>query len=470
MQHYGLFINGQWVYTDSSIEVKDKFSGEVFAVVSQADKTQVDAAVMSAVAVSKQPLPPYERYKILLKTSQLISENKKELAYIIATEAGKPWKDALGEAGRAAETFRMFAEEATRIKGEMVPVEANPGSEKRFGFTIRVPLGVVCAISPFNFPLNLLSHKVAPALAAGNAVVIKPAPYTPIAAIRLCQLLQEAGLPDGWVNMINGGSDVGEMLTKDPRINFYTFTGSTVVGKKILEAVGLRRVTLEMGSNAATIVHKDANLKKAAQLCSRMAFANAGQVCISVQRVIVHKEIFDEFAQEMVINTRTLIVGDPKEMTTDVGPLISEPEAARVMDWIDEAVNQGAVLLTGGDRKGAVLQPTILTNVTKSMKVWNQEVFGPVVSLIQYEDLDEAIELVNDSEYGLQAGVFTSSLDVAFECARRIQAGGVMINDTSVYRAENMPFGGMKNSGIGREGPSNAIMDMTECKTVVFNL
>ncbi|WP_243138168.1 aldehyde dehydrogenase family protein [Heliorestis acidaminivorans] len=467
---YGLLIDGQEIFTDDLLPVKDKYTGDTVALISQARQEDVEAAVASAKRALNKPLSPYSRAQILMKASTIIKSRREELASLIAKEAGKPLKDALVEVSRAMETFRLSAEEATRITGEMVPVEAYPGSENRLAFTIRVPRGLICAITPFNFPLNLLCHKVAPALAAGNAVIAKPASVTPLSALMVGKILEEAGLPAGWYSLIVGpGSTVGEWLLDDPAINYYTFTGSYEIGKRIQERAGLRKTTLELGSNSATIIHKDADLEKAAPLCARMAFANAGQVCISVQRLLVHRDVYQAFASALVKHTKALVVGNPKDPATDVGPMISTKEADRVMAWIKEAVEGGAQLLHGGTREANLIEPTILADVNSEMKVWCQEIFGPVVTVVPYDHIEEAIEKTNDSEYGLQAGIFTSSIDIALTCAKRLHVGGVIINDTSAHRTDSMPYGGVKNSGTGREGPKYAVQEMTESKVILFN-
>ncbi|QGG48451.1 aldehyde dehydrogenase family protein [Heliorestis convoluta] len=467
---YGLLIGSKEIFTDDLLPVQDKYSGDTIAYICQARQADVNDAVRAASQARKEPLSPYRRSQILYAASTIMKGRRDELAAIIAAEAGKPLKDALVEVGRAIETFRLSAEEATRITGEMVPVEAYPGSENRLAFTIRAPRGTVCAISPFNFPLNLLCHKVAPALAAGNAVITKPASTTPLSAYKVGEILQEAGLPAGWYNLLVGpGSTVGEWLLDHQEINYYTFTGSYEIGKRVQERAGFRKTTLELGSNAATIIHKDADLELAAPLCARMAFANAGQVCISVQRLLVHRDVYQSFRDALIKHTKALVLGDPKDPTTDVGPLISAKEADRIMAWIEEACNDGAQLLSGGTRRGNMIEPTILADVKGEMKVWCQEIFGPVVTLVPYDSLEEAIEQTNQSEYGLQAGVFTRSIDVAFECAKKLHVGGVIINDTSAHRTDSMPYGGVKNSGTGREGPKYAVQEMTESKVIVIN-
>lgn len=471
-ENYALYINGQWLETKNKLDVVDKFTGEVFATVAASSRTEVDAAIASATETFKSgPLSPYQRYKILAKASALMVEKIDELALTISREGGKVFKDAKNEVLRAAQVVEIAAEEAKRISGEMVPAEASPGAENRLAYTLRVPIGVVCAISPFNFPLNLACHKVAPALAAGNTVVLKPASATPISAINLCRILEEAGLPSGYLNLvIGGGSEVGDLLLNDERISFYTFTGSPKVGKKIMSTIGLRKATMELGSNSVTIVHNDADLGKAAALCSRMPFVNAGQVCISIQRLLVHRDIYGQFAKMLAAESRKLVLGNPLDPQTDIGPMISEAEAARAEAWVNAALQGGATLLSGGKRNGSLFEPTILTNVKPDMQVVCEEIFAPVVSLIPYDDFDEAIAIANASKYGLQAGVFTSSLEIAAKAAQKLEVGGVIINDTSAYRVDQAPYGGVKESGIGREGPKYVIQEMTETKLVVFNL
>jgi len=470
MDHYPLWINGEPWDTDNHLTVTDKSTGSPWATVSQAGSKEVHAAISAASEVAQKPLTATQRYEILLRAAGLIRSRLDELAMTMAYEAGKPLRDAWAEAERAADTFTWSAEEAKRIHGEMVPLEATPGSENRLAFTMRVPVGVVCAITPFNFPLNLVAHKVAPALAAGNAVILKPASYTPIVSAKLCAILTEAGLPPGWLNFIVGpGDSVGKALLNDTRIGFYTFTGSMPVGEALKRTIGLRRCTLELGSNSAVIVHEDANISNAATQCALKGFSYSGQVCLSVQRILVHRAIAEEFTAKLVSVTEGLRMGDPKSSTTDIGPMISENEAKRADSWIQEAVAQGATLLTGGQRNGAYLAPTVLTNVQQHMRVVCQETFAPIVVVQTYETLEEVLKIANDTEFGLQAGIFTGSLAIAIEAARGLHVGGVMINDTSFYRAGQMPYGGVKHSGMGREGPRYAIEEMTELRLVVLN-
>lgn len=473
MQIFKTFIDGEWVDTGQEIVVTNKYTGEPFAAICQASQEEVAAAVAAARrAFLENPLPPARRSAILLGAADLIREQAEDLALTISTEGGKPLKEARVEAARAVQTFTVAAEEAKRIHGEGIPVEAVAGMENRMAFTIRVPLGVVCAISPFNFPLNLVAHKVAPAIAAGNTVVLKPASTTPITAAKLCRILAEAGLPAGHLNLLVGpGSTVGEALLQHPDIAFYTFTGSEEVGKRVKEGSGLRRCSLELGSNSAVIVHHDApDLERAAVTCARQGFANAGQVCISVQRVFIHEQVYETVRDAMVRTAGSLVVGDPTRAETDVGPMISEAEAVRTEKWVNEAVGAGARILTGGTRDRAVYQPTILEDVPHGVKIDCQEVFAPVISLFRYSDLDDAIRRVNDSRFGLQAGIFTTSIETAMKAARSIEVGGLLINDGSAFRVDLMPYGGVKNSGMGREGPKYAIEEMTDLKIVVWNL
>ncbi|TBL75670.1 aldehyde dehydrogenase family protein [Paenibacillus thalictri] len=470
---YGNFIGGKWWEANETFPVYHKFTNEVIARVAKASREEVGAAVEHAVsAVRTKALAPYERYEILMKSAEWFRRQKEEIASTIVQECGKVLKDARQEVDRCIQTFIASAEEAKRIGGSEIPIQGQPGNNSKLAFTIRVPVGVICAITPFNFPLNLVAHKVAPAIAAGNAVVLKPAGYTPLSSFRMAEILAEAGLPDGYLNIVNGsGQEIGKYLLEDKRINMYTFTGSPSVGKQIKNSTGIRKVTLELGNNSPNIVHKDApDLEKAVRLCVSRGFTNNGQACISVQRIYVHRDIYDEFVAKAVTFAGGLAVGDPEQEETDVGPMIAEKEAARVEEWITEAVSQGARVVFGGKRTGALLQPTILTDVTPEMKVVCQEVFAPLVSIVPYDSIDEAIEAANDSDFGLQAGLFTSNLQLALSAAKRLEFGGVIINDSSSFRADIMPYGGVKDSGIGREGPSYAVQEMTEERIVVIEL
>lgn len=467
----GLYIDGQWRTGDKYLPVHNKFSGNVIREVVQASPQAVDQAVAAAEQAFRSRLPAHRRAAILRRTAELIRENEEAFAQTIAQEGGKPYKDALAEVRRGVETIQLSSEEAKRIHGETVPLDAAPGSENRIGLYLRVPKGVIAAIAPFNFPINLVVHKVGPAIAAGCPVVLKPATTTPLTAVMLAEVLEEAGLPAGYFNLIIGpGGAIGDYLVQHPGIKMVTFTGSPPVGEHIRSIAGLKEVVLELGNNSGNIVHSDADYQTAARLLAAKAFGSAGQFCISVQRIYVQRSILEPFTEAFKAETARLMVGDPLDPTTDVGPLITEAEAARVQEWVDEAVQQGASVLTGGHRSGPVVQPTALTNVTPDMKVVAQEIFGPVASIIAYDEFDEALQMVNNSAYGLQAGVFTNDVGRAWKAAQTIEAGGVIINDSSSYRADLMPYGGVRLSGIGREGPRFAVEEMTEIRMIVFNL
>ncbi|MFC4559097.1 aldehyde dehydrogenase family protein [Virgibacillus kekensis] len=471
-EKFDLFINGRWIQTDDKLEVLNKHTGKTYAEVSKAGEEEVDQAVKSAQkAYKSNGLSAYDRFEVLKKVSELLQENKEEFALSIVQEAGKPLKQAQTEVDRAAQTFELSAEEAKRLSGHGVPVNAAPGSENRMAFTIKMPVGVVGAISPFNFPLNLVAHKIAPAIAAGNAVVLKPASATPTTALRLARLFEEAGLPAGLLNVVVGsGSTVGKQMQKDERISLYTFTGSAEVGLKIKQNTGLNKLILELGNNSPVIVDKEADVAQAATNIAQKGFAYAGQVCISVQRVYVHESVKKDFQEKLLEAMKELKVGDPNDKDTDVGPMISEDEAKRAEDWVEDAKENGAEVLTGGERKGPLFYPTVLTNVTKNMKVVYDEIFAPVVSLLPYNDLEACIDELNESPYGLQGGIFTKNLDTAFYAARKVEVGGLMINDSSQYRVDLMPYGGVKDSGWGKEGPKYSIDEMTEERLVVMNL
>nr|WP_246079632.1 aldehyde dehydrogenase family protein [Paenibacillus piri] len=469
----GNLIGGQWEAGRGTFPVYNKFTGDVIAEVGKASREDVERAVSNAWdTFRKERLTPQQRYDILSRAAELFMERKEELALTIVREGGKVLKDARMEVERGIQTFIASAEEAKRLHGSEVPIQGQPGSGDKLAFTIRVPLGVICAITPFNFPFNLVAHKIAPAIAAGNAVVLKPAGVTPQTAAHMANILLEAGLPPGFLNVVNGpGREIGQYLLGDPRIAMYTFTGSSEVGKQIKAGSGVRPVTLELGSNSPNIVHMDApDLAKAAQLCVTRGFSNAGQACISVQRIYVHRDVYPAFLEMAVEAASKLNVGNPESERTDIGPMISEKEAERAEAWVREAVEGGAAVACGGSRNGAVLQPTIITGATSDMKVMCQEVFAPIVCIVPYEDFDEALRAANDSDYGLQAGLFTSSLQLALRAARELEFGGVIINDVSTFRADIMPYGGVKDSGYGKEGPKYAVEEMTSEKLVVIDI
>lgn len=473
MEHYQCYIGGQWIDGAHEFDVIDKYSGKPFATIAQASKEQVESAVCSARhSFNTVKLTPYQRYEILFKLSKLIRENRQALAETLTKEVGKPIKEALGEVAGVAGNFENLAEEAKRITGEMVPVDANPGSENRLAFTLRMPVGIVCAITPFNYPLSLSTSKIGPAIAAGNVVILKPTQQTPISACQLVKLILQAGLPPEHIQLILGpGSKAGEWLLQNPDIDFYSLTGSAEVGEHITRSIGLRRCAMELGSNAAVIIHKDADVKKAATDCAIRGFYNAGQVCISVQRILVHRDVCSQFLAEAKKVAESLVMGNPMDDKTTLGPMISEKEVQRVDAWVKEAVQSGAKVITGGSsHEERFYLPTILTDVKPEMKVWCEEVFGPLLMANAYDDFDDAIRAANNSIYGLQAGIYTRDLQLAMKAAREIECGGVIINDTSYYKVSNMPYGGMKQSGFGREGGKYAIKEMAEEKTIVLNI
>jgi acyl-CoA reductase-like NAD-dependent aldehyde dehydrogenase len=464
-----LFLGGRWVAGGTTEILEQKYTGDTLAEVGCATTEQVDEALSGLAAAAEEVLHPFERYEILLKTSQLIEAHRERLITTIVDESGFTRRDAATEVDRGVQTMRLSAEEATRLAGEMVPLEGFPGVQNRVGYTIRVPVGVVCAITPFNSPLNTVCHKLGPALAAGNVVALKPAIATPLTSQLLVDLLLEAGLPETHVALLQGpGSTVGAQLLEDERISFYTFTGSTEVGKLIQRTVGLRRTQLELGSLSSTLVCHDADLEHAASRCAGASFRKAGQVCTSVQRIQVDARVADEFADALVEATKTLPAGDPHDPDTVVGPLISEPEVTRVHDWITTAVDGGGRLLHGGQRDNRVIQPTILAGVAQDADVVCREVFGPVVSLATFDDLDAAMDQVNATPYGLAAGIFTKDLDTAYRASRRLHVGTVHINETSSSRIDLMPYGGVKDSGFGHEGPKYAAREMTEERLITI--
>ena len=477
MEEYKLLINGKWVgaIREPSLQVRNPYNQELLGTVPEADEQQVDSAIKSAQEAFKltKNLPAHKRSLILEHTSDIIKERKEELARTIALESGKPIKLARGEVDRATETFKFASEEAKRLYGETIPMDASRNGEGRTAFTIREPLGVIGAISPFNFPLNLVAHKVAPAIASGNTVVLKPSTYTPITSIKLGKIMLDAGLPQGALNIVTGpGSTVGDTIVRDTRISKITFTGSASIGLGITEKAGLKRITLELGSNSPVIIDRDALQnagQKIVERCVFGSFAYSGQVCISIQRIYVHQDIKDEFLKQFLKAVSELKSGDPLDENTDIGPMITEQEAERVKQWIDEAVSKGAKVLIGGNHKGSMFEPTVLTNVMPDMKVMAQEIFAPVVSIMGFNDWEQVIREANTSKYGLHAGVYTNDVKKALYAAKNLEAGGVIINDIPTYRVDHIPYGGVKGSGIGREGVKYAIQEMTQPKFICFN-
>ncbi|MBN9653992.1 aldehyde dehydrogenase family protein [Halobacillus sp. GSS1] len=466
----GSIINGEEHQEDSreTMIVKNPYNEEIVAELALAKEEDLNKAIDNSYDTFHQTMkkmPAHDRADILLKASKLLEERKDDFAETITKEAGKPLQFSQGEVLRSVQVLRFAAEEAKHIEGKVIPMDAAIGGENRIGFTKRVPLGVVAAITPFNFPLNLTLHKVAPAIAAGNTIVLKPAEKTPVSAYKLVQLLHEAGLPQGALNFLLGtGKEIGDPLVKHDKIHKVTFTGSLPVGRTIRENAGFKKVTLELGSNSPNILFEDADLDYAVSSLVKGAFAFSGQVCISAQRIYVHQNIYERVLRAFIEKTEALKIGDPMEEDTDFGPMINEDEAKRAKMWIDDAVDNGAKVETGGERDGTLLKPTIMTNVKSDMKIIAEEVFAPIVSVIPFSSENQVVHQSNDSIYGLQAGIFTRDIDRAFRVADQLEMGGVWINEMSTYRQDNHPYGGVKKSGIGREGVQYALEDMTELK------
>ncbi|WP_242490729.1 aldehyde dehydrogenase family protein [Priestia endophytica] len=468
-----LFIGGEWQEAKQYYDLLSPFSRKVIAQVPLAEKETVLKAIEHAEHGAKEmkKLTALERSNILERAAEIFEERLEECALTLAKENAKPLKAARGEIIRTIETYKFAAEEAKRIHGETIPMDAAKNGKGRFAYTKREPLGVIAAITPFNFPFNLVAHKLGPAFAAGNAVVLKPASQTPLSAFITAEIFEEAGLPKGALNVVTGkGSVVGDVLTTDPRIKMVTFTGSVEVGLGIKEKAGLKKVTLELGSNSAVIVDSVNDIDAVVSRCVEGSFAYAGQVCISIQRIYVHEDLYDEFIQKFVENTKQLKVGDPESESTDLSALIHIKEAERVEEWIEAARREGTEIAHGGTRTGAVLLPTIIKNAKSTQALSCQEAFAPIVSVNAYKTWNEAIDLVNDSLYGLQAGVYTTSMQKAFEAVERLEVGGVIVNDIPSFRVDQMPYGGVKNSGTGREGVKYSVEEMTELKLAVFAL
>lgn len=471
MNETKLWINGQWQEAKETYELTSPYNGEMIAKVAKASVSDVEQAIEGAqnAFLSFKQTTAYDRAEILYKVVDIMRRRKDELAEILAQEAGKPISAGLPEIERTIATYQFAAEGAKQVKGETVPMDAAPGAGDRIGWTKREPLGVISAITPFNFPFNLVAHKLGPAFAVGNTVVLKPAEQTPLSAIVMAEIFKEAGLPDGVLQIVTGsGVELSDTLVTHPFVKKVTFTGSGKVGLSIKEKVGLRKVTLELGSNAAVIVEPSTPIEKIVARCVSGAFSFSGQVCISLQRIYVHASIVDAFTKAFVAQTEKLVVGDPLDKNTDVSAMINPNEVSRIREWIEEAKSQGAVVATGGTFTERTLTPTVMTNVTADMKIVCQETFAPIVSIVSYETLDDAIRLVNESELGLNAGIFTNVLPDALRAADELQAGAVIINDIPTFRVDNMPYGGVKMSGYGREGIKWAIEEMTDMKFITM--
>src|SRR6266436_2114579 len=461
-----LLIDGEWIETGDWLDVRSPYSGDVVGRVAKGGAGEARRAVDAAARALADPLPAHRRAEILVKVAGLIGRRHEEVARTISDEAGKPIKTARVEASRAMSTYTFAAVEARRLAGEMIPMESAQAGEGKLGFTLRRPIGVVGAISPFNFPCNLVAHKIAPALAAGCPVVLKPASATPMSALLLAELEHEAGLPDGWLTVLVGpAAEIGDVLVEDERVRLITFTGSSEVGWKLQERAPRKRVKLELG-NSTPVIAADADVETAAAKLAANAFAFAGQSCISVQRIYVERPAWDRFVGAFVPKVEALNVGDPADDDTDVGPVIDAGARERILEWIAEADGE---VLAGGEQNG-LIKPTVIANVSDDAKVSRREVFGPVVVVNAIDTVDEGIARANGTRYGLQAGVFTASLDTALRAAERLEFGGVTVNEAPTFRSDQMPYGGVKDSGNTREGPAYAVREMTEEHLVVIQL
>lgn len=464
-----LWINGQWTEALTTYELKSPYTGETIANVSKATVQDVERAIEGAAKAFElfKRSTAFERAEILYKVVDIMRKRKEEFAMILADEAGKPLAAGLSEIDRTIATYQFSAEAAKQSMGETIPMDAAPGVSDRIGYTKRIPLGVVSAITPFNFPFNLVAHKLGPAFAVGNAVVLKPATQTPLSALVMAEIFKEAGLPDGMLQIVTGsGAELSGTLVTHPLVKKVTFTGSGKVGLAIKEKIGLRKITLELGSNAALIIEPSTPIEKIVDRAVSGAFGFAGQVCISLQRIYVHASIYEQFTQQFVEATQKLVVGDPHDRRTDVSAMINAAEVERIKQWIEEAKAQGATVAQGAQFTERSCTPTVMINVHPTMKIICQETFAPIVSLIPYETLDEAIKLVNTSELGLNAGIYTNVLTDALYAADQLEAGAIIINDIPTFRTDNMPYGGVKMSGYGREGIKYAVDEMTDLKFI----
>jgi acyl-CoA reductase-like NAD-dependent aldehyde dehydrogenase len=465
-------VDGKWIEDGEMMEVKAPYDGAVIGRFFQGTRQHAEAAIASSVKAfgTTRRLPAFERQRVLRRVSEGIAKRKEEFSRTLCQEAGKPIKQARTEVERAIFTFTVAAEESTRIYGEYLPLDWQEYTAGRWGIVRRFPLGPIAGITPFNFPLNLVAHKVAPAIAAGCPMVLKPAPQTPLCSLLLAEVVQQAGWPDGALNVLPLSNEDAGVLVSDDRLKMISFTGSTTVGWQIKKNSGKKKVVLELGGNAGVIVHSDADLAYAAERCVAGGFNYAGQTCISVQRILVEHSVYGKFIDLLLAGVKELRTGDPLEETTDVGPLIRESDAIRATEWVQEAVRGGARLLCGGTRRGSIMEPTVLTGTKSDMKVNCQEIFAPVVSVEPYSDFDEAVRQINHSPYGLQAGIFTRDAKLMFQAYEELEVGGVVAGDVPSFRIDHMPYGGIKDSGLGREGLRYAIEEMTEPKLMVMNL
>ena len=466
-----LLIGGEWAETGDWIDVASPFSHETVGRVAKGGAEETRRAIDAAEQALAEPLPAHKRAEILVRVAGYLGKRHDEVARTISDEAGKPMKAARVEARRAMSTYTFAAVEARKLAGEMVPMDASQAGEGKLAFTLRRPIGIVGAISPFNFPLNLVAHKLAPALAAGCPVVLKPASQTPLSALLLAELETEAGLPPGWLSVIVGpASEIGDVLVGDERVKAITFTGSGPVGWKLAERAPKKRVKLELGNATPVIVAADAEIEAAAQALAANAFSFAGQSCISVQRIYVEAPEYERFLASFVPRVEGLRLGDPADEETDVGPVIDDDARGRILNWIDKARQAGARILTGGETEGELIRPTVIADAGSDLEVSCEEVFGPVCTVNSFESLEEAIELANGTRFGLQAGIFTASLESALKAAQELEFGGVTVNEAPTFRADQMPYGGVKDSGNTREGPAYAVRELTEDRLVVIAL
>lgn len=466
------FLAGQWQDRDDRINVTNPANGEIIDTVPVASAEDVAAALQAAVrgAETMEATSGYERFLILRRAADLMTQRRDTLARTLSSEEGKTLREATTEVERSAQVLELSGEEAKRLSGEVLPLDGGKGVKNKLGFTLRVPCGVVAAITPFNFPLALVCHKVGPALAGGNSVILKPASDTPLVAMKLIEILLEAGLPPLAISCITGsGRDIGNTICGDKRVRKISFTGSQEVGEQICRIAGLKRVTMELGSNSPLIVLPDADLDKVVTATVMSGFANAGQVCISTQRLIVADSVHDELMSRLIPKINSIVTGDQLNELTEMGPMVRDADAQRVQSWIQEAVNQGAKIACGGERDGAFMQPTLVLNAKRDMKIVRDELFGPGVAVTRARDVDEAIRMANDTAFGLSAGVFTRDLDAAIRFAKEVRSGNIHINWGPLWRTDLMPYGGLKDSGLGKEGPKYAIEEMTEMKTVVIH-
>jgi glyceraldehyde-3-phosphate dehydrogenase (NADP+) len=472
MGEYKLLVAGEWRESDSKVEVLNPYDDSVIAIVSFASKDDVEDAIRGAVEAFEETrkLPSHVRAKILMQISQGIEKKKDEIARTITLESGKPIGAAKGEVARAVSTFVIAAEEASRIGGEVIPLDVTRAAEGRIGITRRFPIGPIAAITPFNFPLNLVAHKVAPAIASGCPVIVKPPSKTPITSMILAEIAMETELPKGALSIVPCNTEIAEPLITDPRLKMLSFTGSAAVGWSLKKKADPRKkVVLELGGNAGFVIHRDADIDQAVRKALVGSFAYAGQICISVQRLYVHEDIYEPFMERFIEEVKGLKLGDPLDPNMDLGPMVDEKSVKRTQKWVEEAVDDGAKVLVGGKAQGRYFKPTVIVDAPPKSKVCSEEVFAPVVAVFKYRDIDEALDSINDSHYGLQAGIFTNDHEVIWRAFERLEVGGVIINDTPMFRVDNMPYGGIKDSGFGREGLKYAIEEMTELKLMVLN-